>query len=273
MIFGYYVEMFLLFLFVLLHELCHVMIARIYKLKVRSIELFPFGGVARIEELDYAGVFRSIAITAAGPLFNLASALLLFLLKMNKIYIPLQDYMIDANLVLGLFNMLPGMPLDGGRIVRSVLSCFIGYKKSVIAAAALGKIIAVTIFLCGILLLFYGKPDISLLVMPFFIFITADREENSVMFIIIRDIVNKKNRIKNRKVMETLELCVYEDTYISEILKYFDFNKFHIFFVIDRAMGIEGVITETQIFDNLSAGPGDITIGELCNNIKKQDKY
>jgi stage IV sporulation protein FB len=268
-IIGYVSEILILFLFVLIHEFCHIILARVYKLKVKNIELFPFGGVARIDNLDYVGTSKEIVITIAGPLFNLLAAMLLFFLTVWGISVPYQDYIINVNLTLGIFNLLPGMPLDGGRILRALLCYFIGFKKAAKASIISGKIISGILFICGIFSLVYGKLEISLLVMPFFIFLSANKEENTIMFIIIKDIINKKKHLKSKRVMEARELCVYEDTSISEILKYFDYNKYHLIFILGKSLKVEGILTESEIFDNLSLDFEDLSIGELNNKIKK----
>lgn len=268
-IIGYMKEVLILFSLVIMHELCHIVLAYIYGLKVKNIEIFPFGGVARIDNLDYIGTSKEIIINIAGPLFNLLAAMFLFFFSIWGIVIPYHDYLINVNLVLGLFNLLPGMPLDGGRIFRAVLCYFIGFKKAAKAAVITGKLISCLLFVCGIFSLILGKLEISLFIMPFFIFLSANKEENTIMFVIIKDIINKKKHLKSIKVMEARELCVLEDASINEILKYFDCNKYHLIFIIDKSMKIEGVLTETEIFDNLSLDFEDLSIGELNNKIKK----
>lgn len=266
LIIGYSKQVILLFLFVILHEMSHLLFAKIYKLKINNIEIFPFGGVARIDNLDNAGVFIDIVITIAGPLFNLATAMVLFFLKTKGIMVD--EYLITVNLTLGLFNLLPGMPLDGGRILRALLSYFVGFKKAFKATIVSGKIIAVIIFSLGLLLLIYERIEVSLLTMPFFLYISAKKEQNAGMFVIIKDIINKGQRFKHTGVMEGRDLCVYHNTNVCDILKYFDYDKYHIIFVIGENMGVECILTESEVFDNLSAGLEDTTIGELCERIK-----
>lgn len=266
---GYQEEILLLFTFVLLHELCHVIAAKIYKLKLYNIEIFPFGGVARIDNLEDIGTFKEIVITIAGPLFNLTTAMVLFFLNMYGITVPFHDYLLRMNVLLAFFNLLPGMPLDGGRIIKAVLKYFVGYKKAVKAAIMSGKVIAGILFSCGIIVWISGKPDINLLIMPFFLFISAAKEESAAMFTIIKDFINKKQHFKNSRIMEAKELCVYKDTSVTEVLKYFDLGRYHIIMVIGDDMKIESVMTESEVFDNLTLDLGEATIGELSKKIKK----
>src|SRR3989344_6139528 len=113
----------LLFVSVLLHELSHSLVARIYKIKVDSITLFFFGGVAGIDREDLkprSEFFMAIA----GPLFSFLLAGLFYLLYRldgNSLLTAVSAYLYQLNLVLGLFNLVPGFPLDGGRAFRALL--------------------------------------------------------------------------------------------------------------------------------------------------------
>jgi len=114
----------LFFVSVLLHELGHSGVALHYKIPVRSITLFIFGGVAQIgAEPPSAGAEFRIAI--AGPLVSFALAALFYGLQtvaggIQPLY-GLAKYLAYINLALGAFNLVPGYPLDGGRVFRAIV--------------------------------------------------------------------------------------------------------------------------------------------------------
>jgi Zn-dependent protease/CBS domain-containing protein len=116
----------LLFASVLIHELSHALLARRAGIQVPRIRLFLFGGVSEMasEPRDPRAELR---IAAAGPLTSLGLSLLFFLLAhAGAEFLPasgtvLVDYLAAINLALGVFNLLPGFPLDGGRILRAWL--------------------------------------------------------------------------------------------------------------------------------------------------------
>ncbi len=264
---GYFKDVVLLFLFVFLHELCHVLSAYILKIKVKDIELFPFGGTARIDNLDYVGIYKEIVINIAGPMFNAATAIFLLLLKHFKVPVPYYTEMMSINIVLFLFNMLPGFPLDGGKILRAVLNYFIGFKKASRFAILSGKIISICIFLAGILLLIYGKFNISFFVMPFFMLYSSRQEESSMVLTIIRDMINKKSKLIESGIMETGFICAFEDAYVNDIIKHIDLDKYHIIIVIGKDMKLKGFLTESQVFDGIVQDAGNVTLGKLLDNI------
>jgi Zn-dependent protease len=109
---------------VLLHELGHSLVALREGVPVNSITLFIFGGVAHIgNEPETAG--SEFRIVAAGPLTSLTLAAVFFLIGRSEIFgLQISSaalYLGQMNVVLALFNLLPGFPLDGGRILRSAL--------------------------------------------------------------------------------------------------------------------------------------------------------
>jgi len=261
---GYLKEMLLLFLFVMIHELCHVVTALFFRLKIRSIEMFPFGGVAKIDGLEGLELFKEVMISIAGPAFNVVSAIVIFQIDKAGVHIPYFRYMMDINIALAFFNLMPGLPLDGGRIARAVLSYFIGYKKSTKVLVISGKIISVLLVLYGIAAYVYGEINFSLLIIPIFIFIFASREKNDIMYTIIKDVINKKEYLKSKGIMDTVEISAYEDAYARDILKHFDLNKYHVVMVINSKMELRSVLTESQIFNGLSLYGSNITMGQLC---------
>jgi Zn-dependent protease len=137
----------LLYLSVLIHELSHSVVARAFKLPVRRILLYPIGGYSEIEQ-EPPTPAREFLVSAAGPAMSLllaglcAAALSLF--EISGISRVVIDRLILANLVVGIFNMLPGLPLDGGRVLRAGLWKLTGKAGySTVLAAWSGRVLAV----------------------------------------------------------------------------------------------------------------------------------
>lgn len=269
---GYFKETFLLFFFVIIHELSHAALASKYNFKVESIEIYPFGGVATIDKLDGTKTYQEIMISLAGPASNVIVALLLLSFKRAGVNVPDYEYMMDVNLALALFNLLPGLPLDGGRVLRAVLSYFVGFRKATKAAAVSGKILSVILFTTGIVIYFQGNLNISLFVVPIFIFISADREEKNIIYAIMKDIIAKGQHMNSNGILEAAGICASHDVCAGDVLKYFDMNKYHIIIVIGEDKKIMGILTESQVLESISTYGGGITLGQLCNAIEGYDK-
>jgi Zn-dependent protease/CBS domain-containing protein len=140
----------LLYLSVLVHELSHSVVARGFGLPVRRILLYPLGGFSEIErEPQTPG--REFLVSAAGPALSLVLAAggygLTHVISAGTVGGTLVAQLMWANLVVGAFNLLPGLPLDGGRMLRAVIWKVTGRPgTSTIAAAWAGRVLALSLF-------------------------------------------------------------------------------------------------------------------------------
>jgi Zn-dependent protease len=150
----------LLFVSVLLHELAHSLVAKLRGLPVSSITLFIFGGVSNLEqEPQSAGVEFQMAFV--GPLTSLVIGAIAFylgavLMSSTRITSAILVYLGITNIALGVFNLIPGFPLDGGRVLRSIIWGITGNLRTATRwAAGVGQFVAYLFILWG-LLLFFG---------------------------------------------------------------------------------------------------------------------
>jgi Zn-dependent protease/CBS domain-containing protein len=143
----------MLFVSVLIHELGHSVLAKRFGLSVPRITLFVFGGVSEIAaEPPSAGAEFWIAII--GPIVSLALALFFWeiepLVAWSQPLFALAKYLALLNLILAVFNLIPGFPLDGGRVFRAIIWRFTGrYRRATMIAAVTGRFL-------GFLLIFIG---------------------------------------------------------------------------------------------------------------------
>jgi len=150
----------LFFASLLFHELAHSVVAQHYKIRVLSITLFIFGGVASIER-DPEKAIQEFNIAIAGPLasgflaaafFGLAQAF-----PSNQIVNAVSTWLWTTNLLLAVFNLLPGFPLDGGRIFRAIIwGATKNFSRATRVAGASGRMIAYAMILLGAFIVFKG---------------------------------------------------------------------------------------------------------------------
>ncbi|HEX8728796.1 MAG TPA: site-2 protease family protein, partial [Ktedonobacterales bacterium] len=152
----------LLFVSVLVHELAHSLVARARGLPVKSIALFIFGGVSNIErEPRNPGTEFQMAIV--GPIASLVIGVISWLiaLAIGGSVRPLSAvlaYLGVANILLGLFNLIPGFPLDGGRVLRSIIWKATGSLRTATRwAARVGIVVAFLFIFWGIWQFFSGN--------------------------------------------------------------------------------------------------------------------
>jgi Zn-dependent protease len=143
----------LFFSSVIFHELAHSVVAQQYKIRVISITLFLFGGLARIER-DPSKAIQEFNIAIAGPLASgfLAGGFfaVTLLFPYSQMTGALATWLWQTNAALAVFNLLPGFPLDGGRILRAIVwGATKNFVKATRVAGASGRMIAYVMILCG----------------------------------------------------------------------------------------------------------------------------
>ena len=169
-----------LFASVVLHELGHALAARRFGIETRQIVLLPIGGVAMLEGAPERPA-HELWIAAAGPLtsFVLAGvAWAIFWLTDNG----LAGHMAVINLALGLFNLVPAFPLDGGRMLRAALAMRIGLERATRWAARLGRGLAILLIVAGL-----AQGDIMLSLVGVFVLFSATAEARGTMVRIALD--------------------------------------------------------------------------------------
>jgi len=156
-----FVTAILLFVSILLHEFSHSLVASRNGLPIRKITLFLFGGVAQMErdvdnpvlELKMASAGPAMSVILAGVFFGLSR-----LLTGHRLLYPLMETLAVFNLVILTFNMVPGFPLDGGRILRAAIWKKTGnVQKATRIASRVGNIFAIILMIYGVFNFFVGQ--------------------------------------------------------------------------------------------------------------------
>src|ERR1700687_3227321 len=146
---------------VLFHELAHSVVAQFYKIRVVSITLFIFGGVARIER-EPSKATQEFNIAVAGPFasgFLAAAFFAVTLFYPGDTMVGTVAFLLSSsNTLLALFNLLPGFPLDGGRIFRAIVwGITKDFSRATRVAGTSGKIVAYAMILYGVFKAYRGE--------------------------------------------------------------------------------------------------------------------
>lgn len=140
-----------LFLSLGLHEGAHLLAARICSVEIREIQLTPFGGSARMENPYGLNAARLFLTSAAGPAANLLLACLCAaLVQWNLLGARLLRPLWRQSLLIGLFNLLPALPLDGGRMLFSLLQQKTGEARALKAGLLLGRMLALILLAAAV---------------------------------------------------------------------------------------------------------------------------
>jgi Zn-dependent protease/CBS domain-containing protein len=143
-----------LFTGVVIHELGHAVVARLYDVEVKEITLWFLGGVAQFDELPRQKGAEAL-VGIAGPITSLVLAGLSWLawqrLDFGAGWLFVFSYLTLTNFALAIFNLLPALPLDGGRILRSLLALAMPYLQATRVAAGVSRVVALLLGVYGFL--------------------------------------------------------------------------------------------------------------------------
>lgn len=237
-----------MFLTVVLHELGHSLMAKRYKIKVKDITLFFIGGIAKLERFPEKSN-QEILIAFAGPSVSIFVAFffwgVLFLFKDvmgGSTSLPYRFFhsLAVLNLILAIFNLLPAFPMDGGRILRAVLSKKFDYAVATNIAAWIGKLIAIGFAVFGIM--FYPW----LIFIAFFIYFGAEAESKEVILkSVIKNIPGSTVMISDVESFEASKK-------LREILPHVYRSAHSNFLVVDPDGRIKGILTRSDILNSLN---------------------
>ena len=275
---------FILFLSVLLHELSHSIVAISYGIRVRQIMLFIFGGVSDIEEepkefkkefkmaiagpavsLVLSAIFAvfwwltSIPITSSSPdnFYNTA------LIMINGIFF----YSAFLNLILGIFNLVPAFPMDGGRILRSLLfSRNKNYDKSTRIAVRIGVIISYVFFGLGILIILSGSfvSEMWIILIGWFL------QNGAQSYMYQYDIMKILSKIRLGELMKTNIISVPEDITVNNILRnYFNIYMKSSFPVTKINYEIVGIVTLKSCLNVLEPERDTVLVKDVMSSKSK----
>jgi len=234
-----------LFLSVIFHEFGHALMAKKYGINTKDIILSPIGGIARLEHIPKKPM-QELLVAIAGPLVNLIIALLIFLTLLAANFplsIPLDSYPQNfqeflrfafwLNIILFAFNLIPAFPMDGGRILRALLSMKMDAVKATTLASNIGKCLA--ILMIGIALV---KFHPVLFAIGIAILYMAGSESKQVI------LQEKLKRAPIRKILREAFTRIQETDNFSKALTFVHTTNEKNFLVFDQNESVVGSLPE-----------------------------
>jgi len=244
------------------HELFHSITAKKFGVKVRGITLFPIGGVASISSFPEKPI-QEFLIALAGPAFNIAFAAILFypllyILGAEVLFSPSFKswpntfaYAFWINPFLALFNLLPAFPMDGGRILRSVLARRFTLKKATHIAVTIGHFFALVFGFLGIV---YGH--IFLIIIAIFIYMAAASEGQQV------DIRESIKGFYVKDVLAKSFLVISPEATLGTVMDIMLKIHQEDFPVVENER-LVGLLTRREIIMNLHRGGANLLVSEI----------
>lgn len=249
---------------VLLHELAHVAAARRFGVHVSDVELLPFGGVSRMGGEVVFDPSKEVYVAAAGPATNLLLVGLGTALKNYGLWDDdLGPFFLQCNLMVAAFNLLPALPLDGGRVFRAYLARRVGLRQATHRAAWWGQFWGVAIILGGAAGLAMHLFGLDVIITGMFLFYAATREKTLAPYHFIRHLAQKKEELAAAGVLPGEPLVSLDTVRLGDVIRTFIPQRFHLVLLLDRNWQYKGVVSEAQIIDALLTEGLDVPVGSL----------
>lgn len=243
---GYIEQSIIIFISVLLHEIGHAAVAKCLKIKVEEIELFPFGGVAKMEDITKYGGYTEAYIALVGPLISGFIAVAAALIPAAGDW---AKRIAQYNFILFSFNILPALPLDGGRVLRNILLQHLSYKQATKTMVMLGRAVAVALISYNAVLIYEGSNSIAYIITGIFIYLGCLKELKFCSYYYLFHKNNYKNRRTGKAPIKIRTIKLHKNTYVRYAANQFSPGSICVIHAVDNKGNVTAVLSEADIMD------------------------
>lgn len=239
-----------------IHETAHIITAKMCNVKIDGVEILPFGITMRIDKNCITDTWNEIKIAAAGPVSNFLIAYFAYGFY-GGVH---REYIISASLVMGIFNLLPALPLDGGRIMRALMVKKLGHIRAATVAIRITNIMAFFIIISGLYVLYITGFNFSFLLIGGFLTANLTEERKNANMIIMKDILYSRKKLSRKGVSQGNVLVADINEKAKNVLKMLSYDRYYIINIVDSRMKVVKAITETELIENMAVYGMNITM-------------
>lgn len=248
-----------------LHEACHTLVAHGLGYRVGSIEIEPFGFVAKLET-PISSPVDELAIAAAGPVCSFVIAASASAFQQGAASELLCNFS-RFNLALGSVNLLPALPLDGGRIIKSLLSFCIRPRTALLLCAVSGIFFGSLLSVAGVMSLKSTEWNLSLLIMGLFLVLAAIKEIRFSKTAQINALMHRRLRMRGGEGLKTVQTAVHDSATLGEALRFCSPGRYNLILVVNDAMRSIGQIDESVLLDGIAKHGVQYPVSELVKRV------
>ena len=251
------------FLAFFLHECGHLLAAKLFAVPISEIELTPLGGVITLE-MENRPAYQRFFVAFAGPLFSFLGCLLAAgFYQAQAVSFSFSNIFVHTSLLLGLLNLLPVLPLDGGQMTRAILGKFISFS-------AVTRILTYAAFILGFLLCgvtgyfaLQGQMLLSPAFAGLYLIYAANIETRQATASYVTALIARRQRLEQWDILPLEAFAAGEKMPVLSLLKHFSPGKYHIVFVLSQdGMVHKGVLEEKEICDAI-LNHKNMVLGEI----------
>lgn len=251
---GQFLELLTLFTIVFIHELGHVVAALYAGVTVKSVQLLPFGGVAVIEDHGKLTVSKEIGIAIAGPLQN--GIMIVISLLFQQLSLGNQEfniYFIHANMIIALFNLLPILPLDGGKIAQAAISLFVPYYFTLLWSGRVSIAASILVIIYALMPLGTGGGlRLNVLMIGVFLLYSNGTDHRNLPYRFFAFLMNRELVYENhlRTGTEARPIIAGSAKPLEAILRLFKRNQYHFIYVLNGKGNVVAVVPEQRLISS-----------------------
>ncbi len=250
---------FYFFVFVFLHELAHIFMAKKFGLTTKKLVITPIGQVAIINNIEKLQLYKRLLIVSIGVILNLALGLFFNIFTNEKMQL-----ISKVNLSIAFFNCLPIFPLDGGRFFCYILGSKIGDLKASIILKKVSLFLSFILLLCGFIQIILYPYNITLLCLSLY-FVKVNKSEYIYQF--YKAILNKEQYEKN-KILKIKNILIDKD-YLNKDIVLLISSDYYIIINVSINGYIYYTITEKVFLNYIQKYGINGTIYNVVENITK----
>lgn len=254
---GTVTELALSYAVAVLHELAHFAAARRLNIGASRFVIMPFGVYLQLKESVIENPRHECIVCAAGPVCNMVLIAALFLARphIGSQYIPALDFFICTNASMLLINVVPIVPLDGGRIMRAALTHKYGFVRAAKITHIVSQINILLVGLFGVYVLYITHFNVSLMLLCAFLLFNMSTEKKNNEMTLMRQIAYSKEKLVRRKIMPVRYLAAMENVELRRVLKNFSYDSYYMVNIVDKNMKILASVSETRIITEAINSP------------------
>lgn len=233
---------------ILFHELMHIAAARVLRVRVSELEATPMGGAARLENLWRLRPGQMTAVALAGPAGNLLLTVCAAALCWWRI-LParLAAALIEQNLVILLFNMLPALPMDGGRVLCGLLERRLSTAVSARIGLRIGQGVAALLAVLSAYGLTRGRLNVTLPMAALFLLTSGRSERRQAESAWLESATGRAAELEEERALPVCWLAVREDVTAREAAMRMKPRHMHVIAICDERLRVKRIVEEEEL--------------------------
>ncbi len=242
-----------------LHECAHVLVAKMCKVPIDGVEVLPFGITMKVRDECIVKPYDEVKISLAGPVCNFLTAFFTYGLWWG-VY---RDYIITASVAMGIFNLLPALPLDGGRILRAVLVKRLGHIRATTFVFKVTRVTALLIAIVGLYIVYATGFNFSFLLIGVFLLANLTEERKRANTIIMKDILYSRKKLASQGTLRADILVADVNEKAFSVIENLSYDRYYMVNVINSRMEVLKVVTETEIIEKTATYGMNTTLKKI----------